>query len=69
MESLAQNHAFVDGNKRTAVTAAALFLKRNGRTLQTTSTELEQFTLHVVNNHPPPDETAAWFATNTPPIT
>jgi death-on-curing protein len=64
MESLAQNHAFVDGNKRTAVTAAALFLKRNGRTLQTTSTELEQFTLHVVNNHPPLDEIAAWFATN-----
>ena len=34
MESLAQNHPFVDGNKRTAITAAALFLLQNGR-LQT----------------------------------
>ncbi|HUM70888.1 MAG TPA: type II toxin-antitoxin system death-on-curing family toxin, partial [Chloroflexota bacterium] len=33
MESLAQNHPFVDGNKRTAITATAMFLRRNGRRL------------------------------------
>jgi death on curing protein len=29
-ESLSQNHPFVDGNKRTAFTAAAVFLSMNG---------------------------------------
>lgn len=67
MESLAQNHPFVDGNKRTAITAAALFLKGNGRSLQTTNVELETFTLHVVNNHPPLDEIATWFKENSTP--
>ena len=29
-ESLSQNHPFLDGNKRTAITAAAVFLMLNG---------------------------------------
>lgn len=32
-ESLSQNHPFVDGNKRTAFTAAAVFLMLNGQEL------------------------------------
>jgi death-on-curing protein len=65
MESLAQNHPFVDGNKRTAITAAALFLLQNGRRLQTTNEELERVTLWVVNERPPLEEIAAWFETHT----
>src|SRR5579863_5336636 len=30
MESLANNHGFLDGNKRIAITAADVFLRRNG---------------------------------------
>ena len=33
-ESLSQNHPFVDGNKRVAVTVTAAFLKVNGYTLE-----------------------------------
>jgi death-on-curing protein len=33
-ESLSQNHAFVDGNKRLAVTLAAAFLRVNGYRLE-----------------------------------
>lgn len=33
-ESLSQNHPFIDGNKRTAMTATAVFLELNGRKLQ-----------------------------------
>jgi len=33
-ESLSQNHAFVDGNKRVAVTATAAFLRVNGYRLE-----------------------------------
>ncbi len=34
MESLINNHPFVDGNKRTGVAATALFLRRNGYQLE-----------------------------------
>jgi death on curing protein len=61
MESLAQNHPFVDGNKRTAITAVALFLLQNGRRLQTTNEELERVTLWVVNERLPLEEIASWF--------
>ena len=61
MESLAQNHPFVDGNKRTAITAAALFLLQNGRRLQTTNEELERATFWVVNERPSLEEIASWF--------
>lgn len=33
-ESLSQNHAFVDGNKRVAVTMTAAFLRVNGYRLE-----------------------------------
>ena len=65
MESLAQNHPFVDGNKRTAMTASALFLRQNGRRLETTNDELVQFTLFVVMHHPPLAKIALWLAQHT----
>jgi prophage maintenance system killer protein len=58
----------VDGNKRTAITSAALFLQGNGRRLETTNAELERFTLWVVEVRPLPDEIAAWFHTHTVPV-
>ncbi|HRQ36980.1 MAG TPA: type II toxin-antitoxin system death-on-curing family toxin [Chloroflexota bacterium] len=67
MESLAQNHPFVDGNKRTAITATAMFLRRNGRRLQTSNAELERFTLWVVMARPSSPELANWFHAHTKP--
>ena len=66
-ESLLINHPFVDGNKRTAITAAALFMQQNGRRLQTTNEALEQFTILVVNERPSLDEIASWFRSYTDP--
>jgi death-on-curing protein len=34
MESLGNNHGFVDGNKRVAFTATDVFLRRNGRYIE-----------------------------------
>jgi death on curing protein len=65
MASLAQNHPFVDGNKRTAITSAAMFLRQNGRKLQTTNEELERFTLQVVDERPSLHEIAVWFQQHT----
>ena len=44
---LCRNHPFVDGNKRTALAAAEIFLLLNGKELQATNTELEQLTLDL----------------------
>lgn len=67
MDSLAQNHPFVDGNKRTAITSSAMFLLQNGRRVETTNAELERFTLWVVNEHPPLSDIADWFEKNSEP--
>ena len=61
MESLARNHPFVDGNKRTAITSAAVFLGMNGHRLDTTQKELERFTLSVAVGRVQFDDIAAWF--------
>jgi death-on-curing protein len=42
-ESLSQNHPFLDGNKRVAVTAAAAFLRVNGYRLEFSDTEAISF--------------------------
>ena len=65
IESLCQNHPFVDGNKRTAITAAAMFLRLNGYALQTTNEELERFTMIVVEERPFLDSISVWFRENT----
>lgn len=43
MQSLAINHAFVDGNKRMAFTAADVFLRRNGSYMDIDGREGHQF--------------------------
>ena len=43
LESLWQNHPFVDGNKRTAVTVAAAFLRVNGYRLKFDDLEAHLF--------------------------
>jgi death-on-curing protein len=45
LQSLIGNHAFVDGNKRTAITSTGLFLQLNGYRLVASNDELEAFTL------------------------
>jgi death-on-curing protein len=43
MQSLAGNHAFVDGNKRVAFAATAVFLRMNGYALAVGADEAERF--------------------------
>jgi death-on-curing protein len=44
---LAMNHAFIDGNKRIAIVAAAVFLMDNGYAINTDDGTLYQFVLGV----------------------
>jgi len=50
LESLIGNHAFLDGNKRTAIAAAALFLRLNGFRLTANNQQLEVFTLQCAQH-------------------
>lgn len=61
MQSLIGNHPFVDGNKRTGISAAGLFLRRNGWRLTTDNVEVESFTLRVADIQPEVAEIAAWL--------
>jgi death-on-curing protein len=68
MDSLIRNHPFIDGNKRTGIAAAALFLRQNGRYLTATNSELEAFTLYVTESRPDVSEIAAWLKTYSDPV-
>jgi death-on-curing protein len=61
MESLTLDPSFVDGNKRTNVAVAALFLGANGWRLNAGDEELARFTSYVADEWPPLDEIADWF--------
>lgn len=55
------NHAFLDGNKRTAVASAAQLLYLNGFELITSEKELESFTMKIVEERLELDKIAKWL--------
>jgi death on curing protein len=61
MESLVNNHPFVDGNKRTGIAAAALFLRANGWRLSAQNAEIEEFSVQVVVSHLEIEAVADWL--------
>lgn len=64
MESIVKNHPFVDGNKRTAITSASIFLLRNGYYLETSQKEFEQFTRKIATGKISFDNAVKWFKEN-----
>lgn len=61
MHSLLKNHAFVDGNKRTAITSMGLFLRINNHKLTASQRALVAFALAVEDNSLPEDKIAEWL--------
>jgi death-on-curing protein len=61
MESLTKNHPFIDGNKRTAIASAGIFLERNGYLMETTQEELERFALHLAGGKVSFKDAVKWF--------
>ncbi len=47
MQSLINNHPFIDGNKRTAIASASLFCRRNGFRLMSEQQEIVHFALDM----------------------
>ena len=63
MQSLARNHAFVDGNKRVAFALTAVFLRTNGQRLHVTADAGEEFLIHrVISGKAELGEIEAWLA-------
>jgi death on curing protein len=61
LESLIRNHPFLNGNKRTAITAAGLFLLRNGYSQAVGQRELYEFTLRMATGETDVTEARNWF--------
>jgi death on curing protein len=62
IQSLAQNHAFVDGNKRIAFATTAIFLRMNGYRLKVDPDNGESFLIEsVIKKHAPIESIASWL--------
>lgn len=64
MDSLVRNHPFVDGNKRTAISAAALFLQINGYRLIANDDQVIEFTLACAQSQLTLQQITDWFIAN-----
>ena len=68
MESLIRNHPFMDGNKRTGITAAGLFLRQNGYRLTAGNSDLAAVTLRVAQSQADLEALSAWLQEYSHPI-
>lgn len=55
------SHPFIDGNKRTAMTVAAVFLEDNGHEFVAPQGEIERFALEIIENHLDIEAIALWL--------
>ena len=65
LDSLVNNHPFVDGNKRTGITSAAMFLRINGYRIICSQVELEAITMRVATEHQKVAALADWLREHT----
>jgi death-on-curing protein len=61
---IARNHAFVDGNKRTALVVSILFLNRNGWELDRSKVDVYETFLQLAEGSLTEDKLAIWFRTH-----
>lgn len=65
LDAIVNRVVFKDGNKRTALLAAALYLGRNNQILRVGRKEGEAFMWYVVLEHPKIEEIAEWLKMHT----
>lgn len=65
LESLISYHVFIDGNKRTGITAASRFLFLNGYALHASNKQVENFVLRVVQEKFSIPTIALWLTKHT----
>lgn len=65
LHRIAMNHPFVDGNNRTAITSAGVFLSDNGYKIKVTKGAIENFVVEVVTQHLEIAEIATWLESHS----
>jgi death-on-curing protein len=65
LESLVNNHPFVDGNKRTGITSTVLFLQANGYQFSASQEDLAAFTLAVAKGAKTLESMVIWLKAHT----
>ncbi len=59
--NIVMGHPFIDGNKRTGMTAASVFLENNGYRIVAKEGETERFALKIIKGKLDLEEIAKWF--------
>lgn len=59
------DHPFIDGNKRTGIMTALIFLEQNGIKTMPTDQELEDFAVSVATDHLSVQQIADWLRQNS----
>jgi death-on-curing protein len=59
------DHPFSDGNKRTGIASAVMFLKKNGYDFAANRGELEDFAVSIAVNRLNVSDIADWFKSHT----
>lgn len=67
MESIIESYPFVDGNKRTAITTAGIFLRRNGYLIETSQDEMYRFTMAMAAGSAGTKDAEQWLRVHTRP--
>jgi death on curing protein len=65
---IARNHAFVDGNKRTALVVSLTFLDRNGWDIVAQKEDIYFTFLHLADGSLSEEELTAWFTKHAVPL-
>ena len=65
---IARNHAFVDGNKRTALVVSITFLDRNGWDIIALKEDVYFTFLHLADGSLSEEELTAWFTKHAVPL-
>ena len=69
VQSLANNHAFIDGNKRVAFASMTIFLRLNGYVLRVSADDGETFMIEdVIQGSAPVGEIATWIEEHLEPL-
>lgn len=67
LESLCQNHPFVDGNKRVAYASAGVFLQQNGWTIVAETEDAVSLMLSVASGKLRKEEIRIWIEEHAVP--
>lgn len=63
--NIIMSHPFVDGNKRTGMTVAFVFLENNGYEIDVKEGKIEAFALSIVKDRLSIEDIAKWFGKNS----